>query len=200
MLYNQKVWNFISKNKPAADRPVAVSLDLFLGYLKNGTDWYSADQYAEISNSQMHWNNIVVTVSIDSEVLYSDSPTTALTLTHDFQDSGQTQVRVFKIEIRGLSDDHNPPWPDTGEPGGVALRVQGHIDHVPLSLLMPKLGKYVVDHDGSTNVATEIMGQNGSQTLVIETPFYAWLHQHRESLIWEMTYPSGHNGHNPRID
>ena len=189
---NQDVWDFISKNKPVTDRPVVLSLELFLGYLRNGTDWYSASEYAEISNNQIPWHDITVTVSLDNTVLYSGSPTDLLTLTHNFQDSNQTEFRVFQIKIQGLNHTHNPPWPGSGEPGGAALRVRGHIDHIPLSLLMPKFAKYIVDHDGSTNVATEIMGQNGSQTLVIPTPFYSWLHQHRESLIWNLTYPNGY--------
>lgn len=192
MFYNQKAWDFISKNKPAASRSIGLTLDLFLGYLRNGTDWHSADQYAEISNGQLPWQDIVVTVSLDSVVLYSGSPTTALTITHNFQDGDPGQFKVFTIRIQGLDYTHNPPWPGSSEPGGAALRVRGHIDHIPLSLLMPKFAKYIVDHDGSTNVATEILGQNGSQTLVIPTPFYSWLHQHRESLIWNLTYPNGY--------
>jgi hypothetical protein len=44
----------------------------------------------------------------------------------------------------------------------------------------------------SINVATEILGQNGYQLLDFQTPFYTWLHQHREALIWELTYPNGY--------
>lgn len=191
---NQDVWDFISKNKPAVNRPVVLSLELFLGYLRNGDVWYSASEYAEISNDQIPWHDITVTVILDNTVLCSGSPTDTLILTHNFQDSSQEEFRVFRIEIQGLNHTHNPPWPGTGEPGGAALRIQGHIDHMPLSLLMPKFAKYTVDHDGSANVATEIMGQNGRQTLVIPTPFYSWLHQHRESMIWELTYPNGYPG------
>jgi hypothetical protein len=57
---------------------------------------------------------------------------------------------------------------------------------------MPKFAKYFVDDDQSVNVATEILGQNGYQLLDFQTPFYTWLHQHRESLIWELTYPNGY--------
>jgi hypothetical protein len=189
---HKQIWNFISKNKPVADRSIDLSLELFLGYLKNGTDWYSADEYAEISDTAISWNDVTVTVSLDNTVLYSGSPTDSPVLTHTFQDSDQAQFKVFQIKIQGLDHVHNAPWPITGEPGVVALRVRGHIDHLPLQLLMSKFAKYIVDQDGSTNVATEIMGQNGSQTLVIQTPFYAWLHQHRESFIWELTYPNGY--------
>lgn len=194
MLHDRKDWNFISKNKPVSNRPVVLSLDLFLGYLRNGTDWYSAAEYAEISDGQISWHDIVVTVSLDNTVLYSGCPTDSPVLIHNFQDSGQEEFRVFQIKIQGLDHVHNAPWPSTGEPGGAALRVRGHIDHMPLALLMPKFAKYIVDHNDSTNVATEIMGQNGSQTLVIPTPFYTWLHQHRESLVWNLTYPNGYPG------
>lgn len=192
MLYNHKTWEFISKNKPLTDRNITWSIDLFLGYLKDGITWYSISEYDQVPGAlSIPWNNVEVTVCMDSTVIYSGNPTQSLTVLHHLQDSDQNTVHRFEIKLQGLTNDHNPPWPRTGEHGGLALQIRGHVENIPLCLLMPKFAKYTVE-DGSVNVATEILGQNGCQTLVFNTPFYSWLHQHRESLIWELTYPSGY--------
>jgi hypothetical protein len=183
---HDRVWKFIGVKEPIVDRSVNITIDLFLGYLKNNTTWYSAEEYSQVNNSiPIPWHNVVVTIWIDDTVIYSGSPTSLLTVTHNFQDGGPNEFRVFRIEIQGLTNDHNTLWPETNDLGGAALRVQGHIDHIPLSYLMYKFAKYIVD-DGSSNVATETLRQNGSQILTINTPFYSWLHQHREPLTWHL--------------
>lgn len=187
MYHNKDVWNFISQNKPVADRGIDLCMDLCLYYLRDGSEWYSVDQYcAEPNTVLIPWQDFVVTVSIDDAVIYSGSPTQLTQLQHRFQDSSEIQSRVFKISVQGASSDHTPMWPATGQFGSVALRVGGHIDNIPLNLLMPKFGKYCVD-TGEEKIADDILCENGYQIWEIPTPFYTWLHQNRDQIVWELT-------------
>lgn len=194
MYYDKKVWDFISQNKPIADRSVKLTVNLLLGYLKGGTTWHTADEYNQAPGAlPIQWDQVTVTVSMDHTVIYSGSPTQPCVIEHMFQDSGSIEDRVFTIAVQGFSHEHNRAWPGTGDLGGAALRVTGDIDNLPLKLLMPKFGRYVVD-DGTVNVATEILCQNGFQDLKMQTPFYTWLAQRRDSFLWELTYPNGYPG------
>jgi hypothetical protein len=190
MFFDKAVWKFISKNKPADQRPINLEVNLFLGYLRNGTTWYSADDYCDISGSDsITWRDVNVQVLVGQTEVYSGTPTTTTTVSHIFQDSEDLQDCEFRIVLTGLSDQHAVPWTN-GELGGVALHVTGQLENMPLQLLMPKFGKYFVDD--TINVATEIMGQNGYQQLYFQLPFYSWLHQNRELIVWELTYPNGY--------
>ena len=186
LMYNNKdVWDFISRNKPAADRSIDLQVDLCLYYLSDGQTWYSVDQYtSDPDTTTIPWQDFVVTVTLDDTVLYSGSPTQLTQLRHRFQDSS-TECRVFKILVQGVSSKHNTVWPGTDKHGSAALRVNGHIDNIPLNLLMPKFGKYVVD-TGEVKIADDILCENGHQVMEIVTPFYTWLHQNKDQIIWEL--------------
>jgi hypothetical protein len=193
MFYDRKVWEFISKNKPTANQSICLSMNLLLGYLKNGETWYTVAEYNQMFGTQTAPElGVSIQVSVDQDIVYSGNSTQPICIDHQFQDSEQPQNRQIKIALQGLGHHHSIKWPGTGEPLGLALRVSGHLENLPLKLIMPKFAKYFVDDDQSVNVATEILGQNGYQLLDFQTPFYTWLHQHRESLIWELTYPNGY--------
>ena len=190
MYHDKTVWNFISKNKPEPERNVGLTINLFLGYLRGGTTWHSADEYNCAPGAlPILWDQVVVTVSMDHQVIYSGSPTHRCTIEHTFQDSNLVEDRVLTIAVQGFSYDHNRVWPATGELGGAALQVTGNIDNIPLQMLTSKFGQYMVD--GTVNIPGDILCQNGFQVLKMQTPFYSWLHQRRDSLIWELTYPNG---------
>ena len=192
MYYDRKVWEFIRKNKPTANRSIELVVELFLGYLKDGNTWYSVDEYSAMDGAlPMPWKNIIVTILMDDIVIYTGNPVDRLTVTQTFQDSNDAENRVFKIKVQGFTHEHVMQWPGTDQSGGAALNVLGHIGNIPLQLLMPKFGKYVTD-DGTTNVATDILCQNGCQDLCITTPFYTWLHQRQELLFWELADKKWH--------
>lgn len=193
MFYDRKVWEFISKNKPAANQSICLSINLLLGYLKNGETWYTVAEYNQMFGTQTAPElGVSVQVSVDQDIVYLGNSTQPICIDYQFQDSEQPQNRQIKIVLQGLGHHHSIKWPGTGEPLGLALRVSGHLENLPLKLIMPKFAKYFVEDDQSINVATEILGQNGYQLLDFQTPFYSWLHQHREGLIWELTYPNGY--------
>lgn len=187
MYYNKDVWDFISPNKPTVDRSIELGLNLCLYYLRDGNTWYSVDEYnAEPGVIPIPWQDVIVTVVLDNAVIYTGSPAQLTQLQYCFQDSTDAQSRVFEISLQGISDKHTPAWPGTREFGSVALRVQGYVDHIPLNLLMPKFGKYHID-TGEIKIADDIMCENGHQRWEIALPFYTWLHQNRDQIIWELT-------------
>jgi hypothetical protein len=193
MFYDRKVWEFISKNKPTANQSICLSMNLLLGYLKNGETWYTVAEYNQMFGTQTAPElGVSIQVSVDQDIVYSGNSTQPIYIDHQFQDSEQHQNRQIKIVLQGMGHHHNVKWPGTGEPLGLALRVSGHLENLPLTLIMSKFAKYFVEDDQSINVATKILGQNGYQLLDFQTPFYAWLHQHREALIWELTHPNGY--------
>lgn len=187
MYHNKDVWNFISRNKPVSDRGIDLQVDLCLYYLRNGDTWYSVEQYnSEPGTIPIPWQDFVVTVTLDDQVIYSGSPAQLTQLQHRFQDSTESQCCVFKILVQGVSNDHHTIWPGTDQSGSVALQVRGHVDNIPLNLLMPKFGKYFVD-TGDVKIADDILCENGYQSMEIVTPFYTWLHQNRDQIVWELT-------------
>ena len=182
-------WKFIKKNKKITHRSVRLTIDLFLGYMKNGTTWISPVEYSQVSGvAEIPWQDIQVKVSINGTLLYSGFPLTKTSINYSFLDSDEITQHDLQIEICGFANHHNNFWPITNESGGVCLYFRGDIENIPLNLLLSKLGKYVLN-DGSINVATDLLGQNGYQTLIIKTPFYTWLHQNRELLIKESPQP-----------
>jgi hypothetical protein len=186
MYFNEEVWNFIKKNKPIIDRSLSVRVDLFLGYLRNGQQWYSKNDYEKIKTMPIvPWSDVVVIVKFNDEIVYQGTPTQQHNVEFQIQDTEDLKSCALEICLQGLVDQHMPAWYSTGEHGGVVLLVDGTIEHIPLSILMPDYGIYNVEN-GTTNVATGIMGQNGRQTLTFTTPFYSWLHDRREKLIWQL--------------
>ena len=180
---DKDVWDFISRNKPGADRGIDLQVDLCLYYVRDGTTCYSVDQYgAEPGTVPIPWGDFVVTVTLDDTMIYSGSPTQLTQLHHRFQDSLEVQSRVLKISVQGISDYLRPAWPVTQQSGSVALQVHGQVNNIPLHLLMQAFGKYHVD-TGEVKMPTELLYKNGYQSLEITTPFYTWLFKNKDQII-----------------
>lgn len=191
-MYNNKdVWDFISKNKPKSQNLLNFDLTLFLGYLQNGERWITQEQYQNtLDTKPISWQSVSVSVLIDQQCVYQGTPTKSQTIFYQISDT-HTADHSIDIVLSGLTYDHCPCWPEPQSHGGVALQITGTFEHIPLQQLMPKFGKYFTDN-GQTNVATEIMGQNGVQRLQFTSPFYQWLHQRRQEILWQLTYPNGY--------
>jgi hypothetical protein len=191
LLADKNDWEFISKNKPTSNTPLTLDISFFLGYLKNGETWYSKECYESMMKcAPIPWNDVVVTISIDDNVVYTGAPVTEHRVIYEIQDSQQSLDHAIEISLQGVTDDHSTRWSDDLY-GTVALKVSGTFENLPLNLMMSKFGHYYTD-DNNINVAAEILGQNGIQKWTFKSPFYDWLHQNREHFLWELTYPSGY--------
>lgn len=189
MYSNKDVWDFISKNKPQNPNLLNLKLSLFLGYLKNQQTWISQQQYDNtIGVTAIPWQAVSVSISIDQQCVYQGAPTDTHSIVYQIPDNTENQHNIA-IKLSGLTDSHRPRWPLDNSYGGVALQITGTVEHIPFQLLTSTFGEYQTD-SGQINVATEVMGQNGTQQLYFDSPFYKWLHQRRNKIIGQLTYPS----------
>jgi hypothetical protein len=63
------------------------------------------------------------------------------------------------------------------------LKIHGiTIEDMDMSWTMSKLGNYILE-DGSVNIATNLAGSNGIQTLPFTTPIYSWLIENHEFVL-----------------
>jgi len=186
-MFGRDTWKFIEKNKPPADRSIRMHLEFGLFFVIDQQARIPADHYNSVpAVTPVPWQDIKVTVTFDGQRLYQGSPVNTTLVDHSFQDSDQPQQRWFEIGLHGLSSQHLAVWPNTQQSGSVCLAVQGHIDHIPLYLMMGQHGRYCLD-SGQEKIADPLLGENGYQRWQIETPFYTWLHQQRQHLIWQMS-------------
>lgn len=169
-------WDFILKNKPvAAKKTVSVIVEMSLGYMLDGTAWYTQQQYNQSTDVvSIPWNKIKITIKLDQQVIFESGLDDTTQVTYSFNDSSSTQPHTLTIQVDGLDNSHRPRWP-SGLTGGVMLKIHSiTIEDMDMSCVMPKLGTCVLE-DGSVHIPTNLLGSNGTQTLPFTTPIYIWL-------------------------
>jgi hypothetical protein len=191
LLASKSDWDFIKQNKPNTHNQLTLQLALFLGYLRNGEEWISQDCYSTVSGvKSIAWEDVTVSVLIDQHCVYQGTPIDECLISHQITDDADVEHTV-EIVLQGLTYDHCPVWPVDNSHGGLALKVSGKFENIPWTMLTSNFGEYLTENN-KLNVATDILGQNGIQRWSFTSPFYQWLHQRREKIIWQLTYPHGY--------
>jgi hypothetical protein len=186
LLADKDDWEFIKHNKPTPSNTISLEINLWLGYMYNGDTWVSQDQYDSAPGTELiPWHSVSVSLVIDQQLVYQGTPIEQRLIQYQMPDSGEHSI---EIAINGLNDRHRPVWPKDRSYGSVMLQITGTFEHMPLNLLMSSFGSYHTN-DGQNNVATQIMGQNGIQRWNFTSPFYHWIHQRRNVIIGQLTYP-----------
>lgn len=176
-------WKLIQRNKPAVSRPVDLRLTLSLGYMLNGTDWYSQEQYNLLTDvDPIPWEDIHVVATLDQQQIFKSTVNNVEEISCTFQDTQQEQTHQLTLEITGIGDLHRPRWP-TGQYGSAMLKITNIcIENINLQHAVPTLGQYLLQ-DGTVNFANELVGNNGSYLLSFTTPIYSWLIQHSALIL-----------------
>ncbi len=178
-------WDFIFKNKPVVVNTARLGITMSLGYMLDSDTfiWYTQEQYNQVPGvTSIPWDRIQITVSLDQQTLFQSNVNGLIQLNHVFEDSDDTQPHVLNIHIDGIDKCHRPQWP-TGQSGGAMLKVHSVlIEDLDMCRVIPKLGNYILQ-DGTVNIATELAGSNGTQTLPFTTPIYSWLIENHDVVL-----------------
>jgi hypothetical protein len=176
-------WDFIFKNKPVVINTARLHITMSLGYMLAGTEWHTQEQYNQLlSVVPIPWDRIQITVKLDQQTIFKSTINDLVEVMHVFEDSVDTQSHVLVIHIDGIDDCHRPLWP-TGQNGGAMLKVHSVlIEDLDMCRVIPKLGNYILQ-DGSVNIATNLAGSNGTQTLPFTTPIYSWLIENHDVVL-----------------
>lgn len=173
-------WDFIFKNKPVVANTARLDITMSLGYMLAGTAWHTQEQYNQLPNVvPISWDRIQITVALDQQTIFKSSINGLTQINHEFEDSSDTQSHVLAIHIDGIDNCHRPLWP-TGQSGSAMLKLHSiTIEDLDMCRIMSELGNYTLQ-DGSVNIATDLAGSNGIQTLPFTTPIYSWLIENYE--------------------
>ena len=176
-------WDFIFKNKPVVVNTARLDIKMSIGCMSDDTVWHTQEQYNQLPNVvPIPWDRIQITVKLDQQTIFKSGIDGLTQINHAFEDSNDTQSHVLTIHLDGIDEFHCPPWP-TGSSGGVMLKIHGiTIEDMDMSWTMSKLGNYILE-DGSVNIATNLAGSNGIQTLPFTTPIYSWLIENHEFVL-----------------
>lgn len=176
-------WDFILKNKPVVAKTASLVVEMSLGYMLDGTTWYTQQQYNELVDYvPIPWNKIKITIKLDQQVIFESSIHDTTQVAYSFEDSSHTQTHALTIQIDGLDESHRPRSP-SGLNGGAMLRTHSIIiEDIDMALGMPRLGTYVLE-DGSTHMPCDLAGSNGTQTLLFSTPIYRWLVANHRAIL-----------------
>lgn len=176
-------WDFILKNKPVVVNIARLDIKMSLGYMLAGTAWHTQEQYNQLLNVvPIPWDSIQITVQLDQQTIFKSTINNLTQITHEFEDSGNTQDHVLTIQVDGIDDQHRPRWP-TGQSGGAMLKIHSIIiEDMDMFWAMPTLGTYVLE-DGSVHIPTSLAGSNGTQTLPFSTPIYSWLIANHQAVL-----------------
>lgn len=175
-------WAIIQQNKPVFARTASLHIVMSLGYMWNVTNWYTQEQYNQLSNAQpVPWQNIQVQVKLDDTTVFDSHVGDLTEITHTFADSVQLQQHQLTMNISGFDDQHHPEY--NGHTGGVLLKIHSIcIEGLNLDRVILTHGKYVLD-DQSVNVAGNLAGGNGTYSLPFTTPIYSWLMLHSQMIL-----------------
>lgn len=178
-------WDFIFKNKPVVVNTARLNITMSLGYMLDSDTfiWYTQEQYNQESNvTPIPWDQIQITVALDQQTLFKSNVKDLTEITHEFEDSTVTQSHTLSIHIDGVDLCHRPLWP-TGQNGSAMLKWHYiAIENMDMCRVIPGLGNYILE-DGSVNIATDLAGSNGVQTLPFTTPIYSWLIANHELVL-----------------
>jgi hypothetical protein len=176
-------WDFILKNKPVAAKTASVIVEMSLGYMLDGTVWYTQQQYNQLIDVvPIPWDKIRITIKLDQQVIFESGLNDTTQVTYSFEDSSSTQTHALTIRVDGLDDSHRPSGP-TGLNGGVMLKIHNiTIEDINMAWGMPRLGTYVLE-DGSVHIPSGLAGSNGTQTLLFSTPIYSWLVANHRAIL-----------------
>ena len=176
-------WDFILKNKPVVVRTAVLAVEMSLGYMLDGTTWYTQQQYDQLADTELiPWDKITITIKLDQTIIFESSISGTTPITYAFEDSSSIQPHTLTIQVDGIGDQHRPRWP-TGLNGGAMLKIHSiTIEDMDMSLAMPTLGTYVLE-DGSVHIPTSLAGSNGVQTLPFSTPIYSWLIANHQAIL-----------------
>lgn len=184
-MFSHDTWNYIQKNKPLPTNHISIEIELTLMYLLNAESLLSVQQYQDLSDVvNIPWQGVQVAVDLDNEPLYHGSPITCAKIVCNVPDHA-IQTKTLSISVQGFDSAHVTKWPYNDYHGSAVLQIGGSIDQIPITVLMLQHGQYRL-HTGEIKQADDIMGENGCATLRFETPFYSWLHQHRDQLVWQV--------------
>ena len=177
-------WDFIFKNKPVVTNTARLDLTMSLGYMLAGITWYTQEQYNQLPNVvPIPWDRIQITVKLDQQVIFESKINGLVEVMHVFEDSGDTQHHTLTIHVNGIDNQHRPQWP-TGQNGSAMLKWHYiAIENMDMCRVIPGLGNYILE-DGSVNIATDLAGSNGTQTLPFTTPIYNWLIENHELVCY----------------
>jgi hypothetical protein len=176
-------WDFILKNKPVVIKTAVLTLTMSLGYMQAGTIWHTQEQYNQLPDvAPIPWDNIQITIKLDQQLIFESTINNLTQVTHVFEDSADIRHHALTIHINGINDQHRPRWPGD-QSGGAMLKIHSiTIEDMDMRWVMPELGNYILE-DGSINIATELAGSNGIQTLPFTTPIYSWLIEHHKLIL-----------------
>lgn len=176
-------WDFILKNKPVVTKTASVMVEMSLGYMLDGTTWYTQQQYNQsIDVVPVPWDKIRITIKLDQQVIFESGINDTTQVTYSFEDSSSTQTHTLTIQVNGIDEQHRPRWP-SGLNGGAMLKLHSiTIEDMSMEWVMPTLGTYVLE-DGSVHIPTGLAGSNGVQTLPFSTPIYSWLIANHQAVL-----------------
>ena len=176
-------WDFILKNKPVVVRTAGLAVEMSLGYMLDGTTWYTQQQYDQLAGTELiPWDKITITIKLDQTIIFESNISGTTPITYAFEDSGSIQPHTLTIQVDGIGDQHRPRWP-TGLNGGAMLKIHSiTIEDMDMSSAITKLGTYVLE-DGSVHIPTSLAGSNGTQTLPFTTPIYSWLIDNHRAIL-----------------
>ena len=131
-------------------------------------------RWREFAPDIKNFDDFEITVSYDQQVLYHGKINSddCILISKQLLDDKENTDHKICISLNGKTDDHSCFY--QGQSVSLAISIDLAIEDVPLGSTLLEAG------------LKNIMGENETQTLVVNTPIYRWLLQNQEYIMADL--------------
>lgn len=120
------------------------------------------------------FQDLEMTLQYDQQILYQSGFPTAdpVTIKHQLNDDKENIEHLLCIGLLGKTDDHSCFY--QGSSMSLGVQIDLFIEDLPMNMHLMISGLKTV------------MGENETQTLVLQTPIYRWLYKNQEHIMTDL--------------